>query len=242
MIPAYPGMPPMGCYFPPPPVPQGGPPHNPTLLKGGKKGRGSGQGAALQRNGQHAEDAKSKGVPAQQDRAAKPVSRTERPKEEVAPPAPLINPTTAILRNIPNTFSSAMLIDLLHQHGFKAKYDYIYLPMGFLDGRNLGYSFVNFTSHEDALRFTDSFHGLTTWGVEAEKSGDVSWSQVQGVQAHVERYRNSPVMHPSMPDEFKPMVFQDGQRVAFPAPTKPIKAPKVRVKTASRSSEAPVTA
>ena len=31
-------------------------------------------------------------------------------------------------------------------------------------------------------------------------------------EAHVERYKNSPVMHKSVPDEYKPVIFADGVR------------------------------
>jgi len=55
---------------------------------------------------------------------------------------------------------------------------------------------------------------------------EVSWSGPhQGFKAHVERYRNSPVMHRSVPDAYKPIIFQDGVRQDFPRPTRKIKAP-----------------
>lgn len=216
-----------GWSFPKPlsPPPAG----RPTLPKAMRKNRVSQQGDRS-------------GVPPQEGGHSKgPKAEARATKAEGAPPAPLDRPTTAILRNIPNAFSSSMLLDLLDTRGFRARYNYIYLPVGFLDGKNLGYSFVNFLSHEDALDFTEAFNGFSAWGT-GEKSGSVSWSQVQGVQAHVERYRNSPVMHPSIPNEFKPMVFQDGQCVPFPPPTKAIKAPKVRVKVASQASISPALA
>ena len=31
-------------------------------------------------------------------------------------------------------------------------------------------------------------------------------------------YRNSPVMHPMVPETFKPMLFVEGEKVPFPAP------------------------
>lgn len=49
----------------------------------------------------------------------------------------------------------------------------------------------------------------------------------------MERYQNSPVMHPDVPDEWKPALFVQGVRVDFPAPTKKVKAPKVRGKKAA---------
>ena len=34
----------------------------------------------------------------------------------------------------------------------------------------------------------------------------MNWSHpYQGLDAHIERYRNSPVMHEDVPDEYKPM-------------------------------------
>lgn len=50
----------------------------------------------------------------------------------------------------------------------------------------------------------------------------------QGREAHVERYRNSPVMHPSVPEPYKPIILQGGERIPFPAPTKMPKAPRNR--------------
>merc|ERR1712066_571567 len=42
---------------------------------------------------------------------------------------------------------------------------------------------------------------------------------------HVERYRNSPVMHESIPDEGKPIVLNAGVRMPFPLPTTPLLSP-----------------
>ena len=41
----------------------------------------------------------------------------------------------------------------------------------------------------------------------------------------MERYRNSAVMHKKVPDEYKPVIFEDGVRKTFPRPTKKVKAP-----------------
>lgn len=137
--------------------------------------------------------------------------------------------TTVMLRNIPNSYTSAAVLELLDSHSFMGRYDFVYLPMDFQKGVNLGYAFVNFLHHTDGLRFAEVFQDFASWTCQSDKSGDVSWAQPnQGWQAHVERYRNSPVMHPSVPDAFKPMVFQGGHRAAFPAPTRAIKAPKMR--------------
>lgn len=137
--------------------------------------------------------------------------------------------TTVMLRNIPNRYNRNILLQLLNSQGFETKYDFVYLPMDFRNSVNLGYAFVNLTSNSDAIRLMAQFQNFHAWNLDSPKVCEVSWAHPhQGLMAHVERYRNSPVMHSSMPDEFKPMVFHHGRRVAFPAPTKAIRAPKLR--------------
>jgi len=138
-------------------------------------------------------------------------------------------PTTIMLRNIPNRYTQSSLLKLLDAHGFASQYDFLYLPMDFRNGVNLGYAFANFTRHHDALRVIEAFQGFTGWFYESSKVCEVSWSHPhQGLEEHIERYRNSPVMHQCMPDEYKPMIFSRGARIQFPPPTKAIKAPKLR--------------
>lgn len=119
-----------------------------------------------------------------------------------------------------------MLVKLFEKEGFHERFDYIYMPVGFQDGVNLGYAFVNLISHEDALDFARVFHGFWTYRAGSAR-GEITWAHpCQGFASHVERYRNSPVMHPSVPDAYKPMIFKNGQRVPFPKPTKPLGQPK----------------
>lgn len=146
------------------------------------------------------------------------------------PPPPPVNGTTIMLRNLPNKYTQELLVELLNNQGFTGKYDFVYLPMDFRNGVNLGYAFVNLLSHPDALQAIDIFQGFVNWDFESSKVCEVSWAHPhQGLSEHVERYRNSPVMHPSTPEEYKPMVFQNGVRVPFPAPTKAIRAPKLKL-------------
>lgn len=137
--------------------------------------------------------------------------------------------TTVMLRNLPNRYTQYMLLTLLDEHGFERLFDFVYLPMDFRNGVNLGYAFVNLLSHQDAVNLMKTFHGFTDWFIDSAKVCEVSWAHPhQGLQEHIERYRNSPVMHPSMPDEYKPMVFKEGELIDFPMPTKAIRAPKLR--------------
>lgn len=137
--------------------------------------------------------------------------------------------TTVMLRNIPNKYTRSMLVALIDEQGFKGQYDFVYLPMDFRQAVNLGYAFVNLLTHDGAMQFKAAFQDFSKWSSESSKTGEVSWAiPHQGLNDNVERYRNSPVMHPSMPEEYKPLVFNDGAPVEFPKPTKVIRAPKLR--------------
>jgi hypothetical protein len=137
--------------------------------------------------------------------------------------------STVMIRNMPNNYTREMLLELVDLMGFAGTYDFVYLPIDFQSQAGLGYAFINFASVADALRCFDRFEGFSDWKVPSEKVCTITWSSpTQGLEAHLERYRNSPVMHHSLADDWKPVLFQMGRRVAFPPPTKPIKTPKVR--------------
>lgn len=139
--------------------------------------------------------------------------------------------TTVMLRNIPNNFTRTLFLELLDSAGFSGKYDFVYLPIDFKSQAGLGYAFVNFALHADADHCWRVFEGFTDWGMLSSKVGSVTWGHpLQGYSAHVERYRDSPVMHASVPEEWKPMIFSCGIRVPFPLPTRTMKAPKLRVR------------
>jgi len=138
-------------------------------------------------------------------------------------------PTTVMLRNLPNRYTRKMFLRLLDTHGFSRDYDFVYLPIDFRHRVNLGYAFVNMASHESAVRMKDTLDRFSAWTFDSQKVCEVVWAAPhQGLAPNIERYRNSPVMHESVSDEFKPILFKDGMRVAFPPPTKTIRAPKFR--------------
>ncbi|CAK9059405.1 Protein MEI2-like 4 (OML4) (MEI2-like protein 4) [Durusdinium trenchii] len=144
------------------------------------------------------------------------VEEVKKPKER----------TTVMLRNLPNNYTREMFLQLLDEQGMKGLYDFVYLPCDFYRDANLGYAFVNMV-HAQAVEFLwRTFHGFSDWALPTAKVCEVRWSGPhQGLRAHVDRYRNSPVMHKSVPDDYKPMIFKDGVRKAFPRPTKKVKAP-----------------
>jgi len=138
--------------------------------------------------------------------------------------------TTLMLRNIPNDYTFPMLKELLDSFGFCGHYDFLYLPMDFRKGANIGYAFVNGVDPAAARRIREAFDGFESWAIQSGKTCEVSWSYPQqGLAEHVERYRNSPVMHESTPLDYKPRIYQrNGYEVPFPSPTKPLKPVKLR--------------
>jgi len=135
--------------------------------------------------------------------------------------------TTVMMRNIPNNVTREQLITIINDEGFQGAYNLLYLPVDLKNKVGLGYAFVNFISNEKAQSFSEYFTGFSDWKMQSEKVCEVKWSDaLQGLEEHVERYRDCPVMHESIPDEFKPVLFKDGERVPFPEPTKRIRAPR----------------
>ena len=99
-----------------------------------------------------------------------------------------------------------------------------YLPMKLQLGVPFGHAFVNFLTPEIAQDFREHFDGLAFRG----KRLKVGIQVIQGKEALIARYRNSPLMHQSVAKYYKPTLFRLGKESAFPLPTKSIKPPKCR--------------
>lgn len=137
--------------------------------------------------------------------------------------------TTVMLRNIPNNYNREMVLELLDSEGFQGDYDFVYLPMDFHRMAGLGYAFVNLVNPDAAQRVKVHFEGFSGWKLASLKICEVSWGEpLQGLEAHIERYRNSPVMHEDVPDKYKPVLYENGERIQFPTATKKIRPPRVK--------------
>jgi len=135
--------------------------------------------------------------------------------------------TTIVIKNLPEKCTNKTIITLLDQFGFAGKYDFLYAPTDFRNYSAFGYAFVNMVSHEMGQVVIDVLDGFLMSG--RKDSLSVDWSMPhQGHAVHVKRYQNSPVMHPSVPNQYKPMIFRNGVQQIFPAPTKRIKEPRLR--------------
>jgi len=146
---------------------------------------------------------------------------------------PTSEPTTIFFRNVPNNCNGEKILELLNNNGLKDTYNFVYVPHDFKrlpQLVTLGYFFVNFVSHEFALMALDKLVGFKEWeSLESTKVLDASWAkQPQGLKACIKRYRNCPVMHETVPDECKPMTFENGVLVPLAASKKKIKQPRFK--------------
>jgi len=140
--------------------------------------------------------------------------------------------TTVILKNVPKCITTRRLKEILDVEGYSGRFDFCYAPMHFDSGNSFGYSFVNLTSENNVESFKIHFAGFVAWGADLVEDATPCeieiTSSAQGRSANIERYRNSPVLHKSVKDEFKPVLLSNGVEVPFPPPTSPIKAPRRR--------------
>jgi RNA recognition motif-containing protein len=140
--------------------------------------------------------------------------------------AKIVSCSSLILRNLPATLSRDDLFAILVKHGYSTATRFLYLPIDAASGRSLGYAFLSFASAAVAEAFSASMQGVELW---ADRALQVSRNSTSvSVEEQVRRFRDSALMHASVPDELRPILLQDGIRVEFPAPTKKLRAPRQR--------------
>ncbi|KAL4034436.1 hypothetical protein IC575_007574 [Cucumis melo] len=140
--------------------------------------------------------------------------------------------TTVMIKNIPNKYNLKLLLKTLDKHCMEcneeitndgkglplSSYDFVYLPIDFINKCNVGYGFVNMTSPQGAWRLYKAFH-LQAWQVfNSRKICQVTYARLQGLEALKEHFKNS--KFPSEMDEYElPVVFsppRDGIQLTEP--------------------------
>jgi len=120
-----------------------------------------------------------------------------------------------------------MLVRQLNQF-FMGLFDFVYLPIDFKKGCNVGYGFINFRSPDACSDFVRAYHGVDVMkclpGFSSAKVAEVTPARVQGRDENVQRLRSSPVMgellcHP----EWMPLLLDEaGHEQPFPEPEQPL--------------------
>lgn len=135
--------------------------------------------------------------------------------------------TTLVLGSLPERLTLAALLDLIIAKGFANVCSFVYLPMDMLVKMHLGYALVNISDPGDVDSFWAAFDGFADWTSPSAAVCRVGWdSERRGLADLVDRFRNSQLMHRTVPDEYRPVLLERGERVPFPAPTKQIRAPR----------------
>lgn len=116
--------------------------------------------------------------------------------------------STLVLQSLDSNILRSEVQAMLDDEGFAGAYDFLYVPMDFNTRGNLGHAIINFSTKDAAAAFQKAFEGR----VEVN-------TPINGLDNLMRRYRNSPVMHPAVPDEYRPVVFRAGRRTDFLAPT-----------------------
>ncbi|CAN4123936.1 unnamed protein product [Withania somnifera] len=160
--------------------------------------------------------------------------------------------TTVMIKNIPNKYSQKLLLNMLDNHCIhcneqiaddddqpKSSYDFVYLPIDFINKCNVGYGFVNMTSPQATLRLYKAFH-LQNWEVfNSRKICQVTYARLQGIEALKEHFKNS--KFPCEAEEYMPVIFappRDGKLLTEPNPIvgRGINTPLLRCSSSGVSS------
>ncbi|KAI3669743.1 hypothetical protein L6452_41125 [Arctium lappa] len=93
-----------------------------------------------------------------------------------------------MIKNIPNKYSQKLLLNMLEHHCIHCKpplplssYDFVYLPIDFMNKCNVGYGFVNMT--EAIWRLYNALHHQNWEVFNSKKICEVSYTRLQGVDA-----------------------------------------------------------
>jgi len=144
--------------------------------------------------------------------------------------------TTLLFKHLPAHCTSDLLASKLNEHGLMDVYNFIYVPWNLQKQIAVGFAFVNMTSHEGATSAIARLQGCMLFSQRKDLALEICWAeQHQGLAAQIARYRDSAIMHPSVPDSFKPKVFSEGVCQPFPEPTTTLNTPPTAAKRRRRT-------
>jgi hypothetical protein len=131
--------------------------------------------------------------------------------------------TTFMIKNIPNKYTQKMLLEMIDE-SHKGTYDFVYLRMDFKNKCNVGYAFINFIEpSKAAVSFALRVVGKKWKLFNSDKICELTYANIQGKQALVDKFRDSTVMFEE--ESYRPKIFYSsgpkiGMEEPFPLPTK----------------------
>jgi hypothetical protein len=135
--------------------------------------------------------------------------------------------TTLLLKRLSRDTCLEELFALLRRLALRPSVDFVYLPLDLQKNVAFGFAFVNLTSHEIAAQAKEQ---LSRCGIEVE------WCAQQGLAAHIDRYRNSPIMHASVAKDAQPRLLSCDGMLPFPEPSVELQAPSVESSKTKRKA------
>jgi len=130
-----------------------------------------------------------------------------------------------MLRNVPKNVDQDTLLEMLRERGLETKgengVNFFYAPVDFKTNQSVGYAFLNFTTHAGARKFIEEFQNVS---LVTSCQCDVSWARVQGYDANLKHYQDSPVME--LEHKFRPRLFDwtSGNEIDFPRSNREVHA------------------
>ncbi|WVN85271.1 uncharacterized protein L203_100416 [Cryptococcus depauperatus CBS 7841] len=126
--------------------------------------------------------------------------------------------TTVMVKDVPNKLSRQELVDILNEV-VPGDFDFVYLRFDFKNCCNVGYAFVNFCSVQSLLRFIEARVGKKWNMFSSEKVLQLSYADIQGKAALINKFKNSAVM--GVIEPWRPQIFYTngslkGQPEPFP--------------------------
>eukprot|EP00929_Paragymnodinium_shiwhaense_P117772 TRINITY_DN88_c0_g1_i5.p1 TRINITY_DN88_c0_g1~~TRINITY_DN88_c0_g1_i5.p1 ORF type:complete len:499 (+),score=53.31 TRINITY_DN88_c0_g1_i5:194-1690(+) len=148
-------------------------------------------------------DRPDQGVPMEAIRSNFKVERTVHGVKDDRVDGFDVAPTTVMLRNIPNCYNQAEVLEEIEALGFEGTFDYLYCPrVGKASRNNISYVFINFLTFENMVSFVDVVHGKYIFkkhqsaGSDGKKAS-VSIARVQGLSNNLEQYmQNAEKLNP----------------------------------------------
>jgi len=143
--------------------------------------------------------------------------------------------TTLMIKNIPNKYTQTMLLETLDEV-VKGRYDFLYLPIDFKNGCNVGYAFINMLSAADIVAVYETFDDSKWAHFNSEKICQISYARIQGKEALITHFQNSMLLVQE-DKSFRPVLFNSatGEPEEFPVPTRSARCSRSSVDWKRRS-------
>ncbi|KAL6877553.1 hypothetical protein ACP4OV_012768 [Aristida adscensionis] len=112
--------------------------------------------------------------------------------------------TTLMIKNIPNKYTSEMLLEVIDET-HKGAYDFFYLPIDSKNKCNVGYAFINMASPAYIVSFYQAFTGRKWEKFNSEKVVSLAYARIQGKALLINHFQNSSLMNEDK--RCRPMLF-----------------------------------